>query len=207
MKRAALLALAVVLAGCGSRNETNDAAPGTATLTSTTAAKDAPLAVTEQTVCPSEQTAGIVAVFGHRKSTAAAQKLAASAAAVGFQGLVVQRRGCDDYAVVLPGLRNMRQAAEFRREARGAKFDVTIECRSHSVEGGLAAVFGHRKTRRAALRLRAAAERVGFQGLEVQQDRCHDWEVDLYGLKTVEQRRQFRAEARRAGFRVVFELG
>ena len=119
----------------------------------------------------------------------------------------MERRGCDAYAVVLYGLRDLRQAREFSAETASVGFHVRIECRSHPVEGGLAAVFGHRRTKRAALRLRAAAERVGFRGLTVQQDRCRDWEVDLYGLKTPAQRREFAAEARRVGFHIVYELG
>jgi hypothetical protein len=41
----------------------------------------------------------------------------------------------------------------------------------------------------------------------VQQDRCHDWEVDLYGLNTPAQRHELAKEARGVGFHVVFELG
>jgi cell division septation protein DedD len=191
----ALLAVLVV-AGCGSSKKEGAA---------TTAAPTSHAA--EQSVCPSEQQAGIFAVFGHRHSAAEAQELAASAERVGFRGLVVQRRGCKNFAVVLPGLRDQRQARDFQREAAGAGFKVRIECRSHPVEGGLAAVFGHRPTKRAALRLRAQAERVGFKGLQVQQDRCHDWEVDLYGLVTAAQRRAFVAQARSVGFHILFELG
>jgi hypothetical protein len=126
---------------------------------------------------------------------------------VGFTGLTIEQRGCDDYAVVLYGLRDLRQARDFTKETASVGFDVRIECRSHPVEGGLAAVFGHRRTRRAALKLKADAERLGFQGLRVQQDRCRDWEVDLYGLKTAAQRHEFAAEAGRAGFHIVYELG
>lgn len=200
--RPALSAVVAVLvvAGCGS-SKNEGAAPGESTSGAPTSH------AAEQSVCPSQQQAGIVAVFGRRRSTAEAEQLAADAERVGFRGLVVQQRGCNDFAVVLPGLQNMRQAGEFRREAAGAGFGVKIECRSHPVAGGLAAVFGHRRTRRAALHLRAQAERVGFKGLQVQQDRCQDWEVDLYGLNTRAQRRDFAAQAKRAGFDVVFELG
>jgi hypothetical protein len=193
--RASLAVVAIlVLAGCGSSKQHASTAPPASS-------------VAEQSVCPSEQEAGIAAVFGHRHSLSAAQRLVAQAGQVGFRGLVVQRRGCDDYAVVLNGLHNLREARAFRREAASVGFAVRIECRSHPVEGGLAAVFGHRRTKRAALRLQARAERAGFKGLRVQQDRCHDWEVDVYGLKTPAQRREFAAEARGAGFHVVFELG
>jgi hypothetical protein len=195
----ALLAI-LVAAGCGAAKQGAATSP-TAVETSTTST------VTEQSVCPSEQEAGIEAVFGHRRTSAAAQRLAARAANVGFQGLVIQRRGCDDYAVVLKGLRSMRQAQVLRREADGVGFGVRIECRSHPVEGGLAAVFGHRPTKPAALQLLARAERVGFQGLRVQQDRCRDWEVDLYGITTPAQRRELAAEARQVGFHIVYELG
>jgi hypothetical protein len=196
----ALLALAAVLvvAGCGSSNHNASSQPATTAATSS---------ATEQSVCPSEEMAGIAADFGHRRSVAAAQKLAADAQRVGFQGLAVQRRGCDDFAVVLTGLRTMRQAKDFRKEADASGFHVTIECRSHPVEGGLAAVFGHRRTRRAAEKLQARAGAVGFRSLRVQQDSCGDWEVDLYGLKTPAQRHELAAEARRAGLHVTFELG
>ena len=195
----ALPVFAVALAACGATACGSSGHEG---------ASAAPTAsATEQSVCPSEQKAGIVAVFGLRRSEAAARELAARAAGVGFQGLVVQRRGCNKFAVVLQGLRSMRQARDFQREADRAGFPVALECRSHPVEGGLAAVFGHERTRRAALRLRARAEATGFKGLQVQQDNCGDWEVDLYGLKTPAQRHELAKEARRAGLRVVFELG
>ncbi|MFY9580081.1 MAG: hypothetical protein WAQ33_12230 [Gaiellaceae bacterium] len=161
----------------------------------------------QQSVCPSEQEAGILANFGHRRSTDAAKALLIHAQAIGFQGLVIQRRACHDYAVVLPGLHNMRQARAFQREARGARFSVMIECRSYTAEGGLAAVFGHRRTRGAALRLLRKAKAVGFQDLRVQQDRCNDWEVDLYGIKTPVQRQELTQEAASVGFHLTFEPG
>jgi hypothetical protein len=200
--RRALPALAAVLAlaGCGSSSKQGGAGPSTIATGVTSSAS-------EQSVCPSQQTAGITAVFGIRRTQAAAQELLTRAEHVGFTGLTIEQRGCEDYAVVLYGLRDFRQAADFKRETYGAGFHIRVECRSHPVEGGLAAVFGHRPTKRAAMRLRASAERVGFQGLRVQQDRCRDWEVDLYGLKTQAQRREFAAEAGRVGFHIVYELG
>jgi cell division septation protein DedD len=189
-----------MLAGCGSSSKTASDGPSTtmAGVTST---------ASEQVVCPSEQKPGISALFGVRPTQADAQELLTSAGRVGFTGLTIERRGCEDYAVVLYGLRNLRQAREFTKETESVGFDVRIECRSHPVEGGLAAVFGHRPTKRAALRLQAEAERLGFLGLRVQQDRCRDWEVDLYGLKTSAQRHEFSAEAARVGFHIVYERG
>jgi hypothetical protein len=178
---------------------TTVAAPSTAA-TSTTG-------LVQQSVCPSEQGAGILANFGHRRSTGAANQLVAQAGVVGFRGLVVQRRGCHDYAVVLPELKNLRQGRDFQREARSVGFHVQLECRSHPVVGGLAAVFGHRPTRRAAVRLLRKAEHVGFQNLQVQQDRCNDWEVDLYGIKTPAQREELVKEAASVGFHLTYEPG
>jgi hypothetical protein len=151
--------------------------------------------------------AGIAADFGQRRSQTAAEELRARAEQVGFEGLTVQRRGCGDYAVVLLGLRTLKQGLDFQKEAEGAGFPVEIECRSHPVEGGLAAVFGHRQSRAQAQQLLRLAESKGFRGLRVQQDNCGDWEVDLYGLKTPAARRELAAEARRAGLHVTFELG
>jgi hypothetical protein len=189
-----------MLAGCGSSSKKASEAPSATAVGVTSSAS-------EQSVCPSEQKPGITALFGIRPTHADAQELLTSAGRVGFTGLTIEQRGCEDYAVVLYGLRDLRQAREFTKETASVGFDVRIECRSHPVEGGLAAVFGHRSTKRAALRLKDNAERLGFQGLRLQQDRCRDWEVDLYGLKTPAQRHEFSAEAARAGFHIVYELG
>jgi hypothetical protein len=75
------------------------------------------------------------------------------------------------------------------------------------VQGGLAAVFGHRRTRREAVRLKRQAQHFGFRNLQVQQDRCYDWEVDLYGIKTPGQRKELGKEASSVGFHITFEPG
>jgi len=164
-------------------------------------------APTEQRSCSSEQGTGVVAVFGHRRTVAAAIALRNAAEGVGFSGLAIERRGCSDYAVVLTGLQDLAQARDFQRQAARVSFPVRLECRTTVPRGGLNAVFGHRRTRSAALTLKASAEAVGFRGLDLQQDECGDWEVDLRGLKTGSQRRAFRSEAARVGFQVVFEPG
>jgi hypothetical protein len=157
--------------------------------------------------CISEQGAGVVAVFGHRRVLGAAIALRNAAEGVGFPGLAIQQRGCDDYAVVLTGFDDLTQARQFQRQAATRSFPVRLECRTTAPHAGLNAVFGHRRSRSAAERLKASAEDVGFRGLDVQQDKCGDWEVDLRGLKTESQRRDFRSEAARVGFRVRFEPG
>jgi hypothetical protein len=108
---------------------------------------------------------------------------------------------------VLPGLKTLREAKALEREAGRAGFHVTLECRSRPVQGGLAAVFGHRRTRRAAIALRRRAASVGFRELQVVQDRCQDWVVELFGLGTAAERAAFSREAARAGFHVTYEPG
>ena len=196
-----MLSAGVVVAGCGSSHNNG------VTATVPTATSATTVTAPGQPSCVSGPRAGIAAVFGHRRTAEAAERLSARALAAGFEGLVVERRACNDYAVVLYGLHNLEQAREFSAETAKVGLRVRIECRSHPAEGGLAAVFGHRRTYRGAVRLRAKAERLGFLGLKVQQDRCHDWEVDLYGLQTPEQRREFAKEARSVGFHIVYEPG
>jgi hypothetical protein len=159
------------------------------------------------TSCPLEQNAGVTAVFGHRRTLGGAQSLRSAAEHVGFPGLVIQQRGCRDYAIVLTGLQSLTQARDFQRQAATVDLPVKLECRTQPPEGGVNAVFGHRPTRKAAEYLAVRANGAGFPGLEVRQDACGDWEVDLRGLKSAEQRREFRREAASVGFRIQYEPG
>lgn len=157
--------------------------------------------------CVSEQQPGILADFGHRSNVAGGNALLARAQGVGFKGLVVQRRGCHDYAVVFSGLANMHQAVSLQREARGAGLKVTLDCRSEPFKGDIVAVFGRARTRRGAQRIAASAAQVGFRRLEVVQVACKEWHVLLHGLTSASQRRDLAAEARRVGFHVTYEPG
>jgi hypothetical protein len=157
--------------------------------------------------CPVEGETGVTAVFGLRRTFASAEGLWRSVTGYGYRDAVIQQRGCHTFAVVLTGLASDRQGKQLQREAARVDLPVRLECKSHRSEGGLNAVFGHRRTRLAALKLAALVAASGFRGLEVRQDRCGDWEVDLHGLKTAAQRTDFRSEAGRAGFRVRFEPG
>ena len=161
----------------------------------------------ESATCMSEQDAGVSAVFGHGRTVDAAGAIRQQAARQGYQGLLIERWACRDFAVVLPGLSSLSQARRLQRDAAAVNLQVTVACRTFAARGGLNAVFGHRRSKAAAQRLAARAEAVGFTGLDVQQDRCGDWEVDLAGLETAAQRREFQREARGAGFNVRFEPG
>lgn len=186
---------------------TTVALPATTAATAPATSPSAQSADVQQTLCPSEQQPGLLANFGHARTRGGAARILRRAGHVGFKNLRIERRGCRNYAVVLSGLKNQRQGRALIREAATVDIRVTLDCRSHPVQGGLAAVLGHRRTRRAALRLRRIARHYGFLNLQVQQDRCNDWEVDLYGLKTPAERREFAREARSVGLRVRYEPG
>ena len=117
----ALLALAAALAaaGCGS-SKTDSAGQGQ---TSSTPASKA----TEQSVCLSEQQAGVVTVFGHRRTRRAAAALQARAETHGFRGLRVVQDSCGDWEVDLYGLKTPAQRRELAREARQVGFRVVFE--------------------------------------------------------------------------------
>ncbi len=173
----------------------------------TVATQTVPASVVQQTVCPTEQNVGITAVFGRAATRDGAKILLAKAQHVGFQNLSIQQLGCHVFAVVLPTLESLAQGAALRKEAGSVGFHLALACRSLPVAGGLNAVFGHRRTRRQAARLLAEVRRVGFQSARLQEDRCNDWEVDVTGLQTSTERRDFQREAKSVGLTVTYEPG
>jgi hypothetical protein len=187
--------LILASAGCGSTHH----------IVATTTATQAPPPQTSS--CVSQQQPGILADFGHRSSLAAANALLTRAEAGGFKGLVVQRRGCNEYAVVFSGLSNMQQAIGLQREARGVGLKITLDCRSEPFRGDIVAVFGRARNRRGAQQIAARAAKVGFRRLDVIQVGCKEWHVLLHGLTSASQGRALAAEARRVGFRVTYEPG
>ena len=142
--------------------------------------------------------------MGVRPSYARARKLMLRAQAVGFQGLVVERTGCTKYAVVLHGLRDRAQAKAFAAQARRAGFDVVLRCRPQlDLDNAWEARFGRFSTRAAALKLQRRARRAGFQHLELVPAICPvGWFLQLDDIPSYRVARDFKAEARRAGFDV-----
>jgi hypothetical protein len=67
------------------------------------------------------------------------------------------------------------------------------------------AVFGHFASRADALKLKARAKALGFQGIKIEDDGCGDFEVEIDGADTQADRTSFANEAARAGFQVTFE--
>ena len=78
-------------------------------------------------------------------------------------------------------------------------------CRTAEVRQHDEAVFGHFATRAAALKYARKPKSVGFQGLKVENDGCGDYELEIDGADTQQQRTSFAAEAKKAGFDVTFE--
>lgn len=147
---------------------------------------------------------GWEAVFGSRARYAQAAALRRRAAQAGFLHLVVERVGCPRWAVALHGIRDASQADDFAAEALDAGFAVTTRCvplRDHDARWE--AVFGSRLTERAANALRARAAAVGFRNLELLRDPCSGtWRVQLDDIESLSQAREFKAEAKSAGFAV-----
>lgn len=148
---------------------------------------------------------GWEAIFGYRATHAGAESLRRSAERVGFKHLVIEQVGCPRWAVALHGLKDARQARDFRAEAKRAGFALTTRCVPvRDLDPDWEAVFGSRLAYRAATRLKANAQRVGFVGLELLQDPCSaTWSVQLDGIPTLRQAQDFRAEAKSAGYAVV----
>lgn len=78
-------------------------------------------------------------------------------------------------------------------------------CRTAEVRQHDEAVFGHFATRAAALKFARKPKSLLFQGLKVENDGCGDFELEIDGADTQQQRSSFAAEAKRAGFEVTFE--
>ena len=72
-------------------------------------------------------TGGLNAVFGHRRTRSAAERLAAHAASFGFAELLVQQDACGDWEVDQRGLETPAQRSEFRDEARSVGLTVSFE--------------------------------------------------------------------------------
>src|SRR5205085_1342772 len=79
-------------------------------------------------------------------------------------------------------------------------------CRTSEVRSHVEAVFGHFATRTAAEEIVRRLEENGFKNIEVENDGCGDFEVELDGVASPD-RTPFALEAKRAGYEVSFEQG
>jgi hypothetical protein len=146
------------------------------------------------------------AVFGHLASRGGADSLARRAAAASFKNASVERDGCGDFEVEVPGgsgLDTAAQRAGFRAEARQVGFRVSFEapcCYSPETLGhGWFASLGGRQTLEAVTALELRALAVGFNHLEVEQSGSSSYLLLLpggSGFATLAGRTSFAAEAR-----------
>ena len=67
------------------------------------------------------------------------------------------------------------------------------------------AVFGHFATRAAAIAYARRPRSLGFQGIKIEDEGCGDFELEIDGADTQQQRSSFGAEAAKSGFHVTFE--
>jgi hypothetical protein len=86
-----------------------------------------------------------------------------------------------------------------------AALAVFAGCTAPEVRTHNEAVFGHFDTRAAATAFARTPRRAGFQGLKVEDEGCGDFELEIDGADTEQQRSSFSAEAAKAGFQVTFE--
>jgi hypothetical protein len=82
---------------------------------------------------------------------------------------------------------------------------AALVCRAPEVRTHNEAVFGHFSSRGAAIAYARKPRRLGFKGIKIEDDGCGDFEVEIDGADTQQQRTSFAAEAGKSGFQVTFE--
>jgi hypothetical protein len=110
------------------------------------------------------------AVFGHFSTLAAAKKLKARAAKLGFAGIKVENEGCGDFEVEIDGADRQADRASFATEAAKAGFPVTFEQIAPPMQyqaGDVIGVFAHKSTVSAANALMWKLSRAGFNFIDL----------------------------------------
>jgi hypothetical protein len=105
------------------------------------------------------------AVFGHFSTLAAAKKLKARAAKLGFAGIKIENEGCGDFEVEIDGADRQADRASFATEASKAGFPVTFEQIAPPMEyraAQVVGVFARLSTVSAANALMGKLSRAGF---------------------------------------------
>jgi hypothetical protein len=105
------------------------------------------------------------AVFGHFSTLAAAKKLKARAAKLGFAGIKIENEGCGDFEVEIDGADRQADRASFATEAVKAGFPVTFEEIAPPMEyraGQVVGVFARLSTVAAANALMWKLSHIGF---------------------------------------------
>jgi hypothetical protein len=100
------------------------------------------------------------AVFGHFSTLAAAKKLRAKAAALGFAGIKIENDGCGDFEVEIDGADSLADRQSFATEARKAGFPVTFEQTAPPMEYRQGQVVGILATKRTLVEANALMRRL-----------------------------------------------
>jgi hypothetical protein len=104
------------------------------------------------------------AVFGHFSTLAAAKKLKAKAAALGFAGIKIENDGCGDFEVEIDGADTQADRSSFSAEARKAGFLVTFEQTAPPMEFRQGQVVGIFATKRTLAEANALMQRLSQSG-------------------------------------------
>jgi hypothetical protein len=104
------------------------------------------------------------AVFGHFSTLAAAKKLRAKAAALGFAGIKIENDGCGDFEVEIDGADSLADRQSFATEARKAGFPVTFEQTAPPMEYRQGQVVGILATKRTLVEANALMRRLSLSG-------------------------------------------
>jgi hypothetical protein len=149
------------------------------------------------------------AVFGHFSTLAAAKKLKAKAASVGFQGIKIEDDGCGgDFEVEIDGADTQKDRSSFAVEAAKAGFQITFEQTAPPLEfraGQVVGVFGKKTTVAAANALMQRLAAVSFRYIDLVRVGAA-WLVVMPQVP-VKHALSIAHEAATAGFHVQFRLG
>jgi hypothetical protein len=149
------------------------------------------------------------AVFGTRSTQSAAALLIRQAGHAGFKNLTTVAVSLGRIEIDLFGITTYRTGLDLVREARSAKLQVSIQPSRDrycpDTDGDWEGIFGHPTTIPAAISLRSAVLKAGFVGAAIERDGVHDYEVEVSGLRSLSQGREFQKEAKSAGYRVALE--
>jgi hypothetical protein len=169
-----------------------------------------PPTVTAAEACTAALAAGPwKAIFGTRPDRVAALALLRQAARAGFKNLTMVAATAGQVEIDLFGITTYHTGLDLVREARSASLQVTIQpsrdryCPDR--HGDWEGVFGHPATVPAAISLRSAVLKAGFVSAAIERDGPHDYEVEVAGLRSLSQGREFQKEAKTAGYRVTLE--
>jgi hypothetical protein len=147
-------------------------------------------------------------VFGYFSTLAAAKKLRARAAALGFAGIKIENEGCGDFEVEIDGADRQADRSSFAKEAAHAGFPVTFEQVAAPMQyrpGEVVGVFARTRTVSAANALMRSLSRSGFLFIDLVRVGTQ-WLVVMPQVPTTHAL-SIAHEVATAGFQIQFQQG